>query len=106
MKVADKLNALLAVPVCKGGKVRLERHTNEESNFLFDQTRSLNEEELKELADLGLEPDEDGIFGCLDEHPEGSDRGGYVPTITQLASPSCGRRGYYTHYSENDGEWQ
>jgi hypothetical protein len=41
---------------------------------------------------LELDPQD---LGCVDEHPEGSDRGGYVPTLTN----GC-------HYDENGGEWQ
>ena len=41
---------------------------------------------------LGIE---DGDLGCIEEHPEGSDRGGYVPTLTN----GC-------YYMENDGEWR
>jgi hypothetical protein len=93
VSVAQKLNELLVVPECDGGKVTLERYTDTD----YEETRPLNEEELAELAALGVVPDNNGHFGCLDEHPEGSDRGGYVPTLNDSAS---------TFYYEPSGEWQ
>ena len=93
MSIVNKLNELSVVPECDGGKVTLLRYTNDD----YDETRKLNEAELTELATLGVVPDENGHFGCVGEHPEGSDRGGYVPTLN---GP------HYTFYSEHDGEWQ
>lgn len=51
----------------------------------------------EELADwqyelLKLDPQN---LGCVEPHPEGSDRGGYVPTLTDG-----------THYDEGGGCWQ
>ena len=66
--LADKLNQLGVVPVTDSGKVGL----------LIDGN-PLTDEQLESLE---LEPDEDGYFGSVDEHPEGADRGGYVPTLS------------------------
>lgn len=90
---SKKLNELLVIPECDGGKVTLERYTDTD----YDETRPLNESELAELAAVGVVPDSSGHFGCVDEHPEGSDRGGYVP---MLNDPE------FTFYYENSGEWQ
>ena len=71
--LSDKLNELDVVPDCNGGKVTL----------------ALTEEQWDYL---GLS---DGEVGSVEPHPEGSDRGGYVPTLD--AGP---------HYDEGGGEWQ
>lgn len=68
--LAEFLNSNDVRPVCRKGQVTLEP----------------------------LAPDELGITdGYLHEHPEGSDRGGYVPTVF-TASGSA-------YYDENAGEW-
>jgi hypothetical protein len=87
-ELADKLNDLLVIPDCDEGKVGLERYTDDK----YEATRPLTDEEK---GWLGLTPDGDGYYGSVDEHPEGSDRGGYVPTLA--AGP---------HYDEGGGEWQ
>jgi hypothetical protein len=46
---------------------------------------------VEEFKELGLDPND---LGCVEEHPEGSDRGGYVPTLNN----GC-------YYDENGGEW-
>lgn len=88
LELCDKLNKLKVVPDCNGGRVALERYEDES----YRETRSLTPEELEWLE---LSPDSDGCFGSVEAHPEGSDRGGYVPTLD--AGP---------HYDEGGGEWQ
>jgi hypothetical protein len=92
--LSEKLNDLDVEPKCCGGKVSLlkyvegdRRPTSNSSGFV-----DLTEEDLDWL---GLSPDADGDYGTVEEHPEGSDRGGYVPTL------SSGE-----HYDEGDGEWR
>lgn len=71
--LADKLNELLVIPDCVGGKVALERWEDDK----YWKTRLLTDEEF---GYLGLAPDEE-YYGSLEAHPEGADRGGYVPTL-------------------------
>jgi len=54
----------------------------------YDEPREPTPEEYEFL---GLNPDE---LGYIEPHPEGADRGGYVPTLTN----GC-------HYSEVNCEW-
>jgi hypothetical protein len=82
--LADKLNELDVTPDCNGGKVTLERYDRDSNEYV-----ALTEDQLDYL---GLS---DGEVGSVEPHPEGSDRGGYVPTLD--AGP---------HYDEGGGEWQ
>jgi hypothetical protein len=76
-----------ASPEVSGGQVvALYLHPNRD----FDNPREPTEEEWEKL---GLDPEES--LGCVEEHPEGSDRGGYVPTLDN----GC-------YYNEGAGEWQ
>lgn len=85
--LCDKLNHLDVSPDCSNGKVGLEKYVEATSDYV-----ALTEEELDWL---GLEPDSEGFYGCVEAHPEGADRGGYVPTLT--AGP---------YYDEGGCEWQ
>lgn len=82
LSLADKLNDLVVQPTCDGGRVSLG---DGEGNSLTQE----------QLDYLGLAPDSDGTFGSVEAHPEGSDRGGYVPTLD--AGP---------YFDEGGGEWQ
>jgi hypothetical protein len=42
------------------------------------------------------------VEGFLDEHPEGADRGGYVPWLRFSGSDSV----YSVYWYEPDGQWQ
>jgi hypothetical protein len=83
LSFADKLNKLRCWPEVSGGKVVCLVRDDGDERELLDE----------EYEYLGLAPDEDD-YGCVDAHPEGSDRGGYVPTL---------RGGSY--YYEPAGEW-
>ncbi len=83
--LSDKLNELNVKPECNGGKVTLEERYDRETNKYV----ALTEEQLDYL---GLS---DGDVGSVEEHPEGSGRGGYVPMLD--AGP---------YYCEGSGEWQ
>jgi uracil phosphoribosyltransferase len=52
----------------------------------------------KETEQEEVVPLPDGAKAYVDSHPEGSDRGGYVPYV-ELAS------GVSVYYYEGDGEW-
>ena len=69
------------VPVVSRGKVSLVKETK------------LDEVEVEE-QDWPLP---DGAKAFLDQHPEGSDRGGYVPWVEVGAAR--------VYYYEPDGEW-
>ena len=88
----DFLNFKNADPETLGGKVvRLVFYKNNDDNGVsVDDTGT--EPTAEEFERLGLDPED---LGCVDDHPEGSDRGGYVPTLNN---------GCYD--SENAGEWE
>lgn len=75
----ERLNDLKVTPDLEGGKVVA----------LLDQ----NGENLRqaELEELGLDPDN---LGSVEPHPEGADRGGYLPEVG-----GC-------QYDENANEWR
>lgn len=89
MDLADKLNAADPMP----------RPSIEEGQiaylYTYDKADKWSETEVpltdEQYAELGLDKDD---LGCLDDHPEGADRGGYVPTLNDG-----------TYYDENCGEW-
>lgn len=57
--------------------------------------------EVKHLLtnDETVVPLPEGVYGYLDSHPEGSDRGGYVPWL-------FGSGGASVYYYEPEGEWR
>ena len=75
---ADKLNEAGVHPSTDSGKV---------VGLLRDDSELSDEE----LVALGLDP---GDLGSVCEHPEGSDRGGYVPFVGRV------------YYDENGGVWR
>ena len=89
MTLADKLNELNAFPEVEGGQVKLLVWTDPPT---YEQDRPATDEELKAL---GIDPSEPGY---VTDHPEGSDRGGFVPFVY------AGKESAF--HSENDGEWQ
>jgi len=87
--LGKKLTELGATPTNKGGKITAIR-VDAEGHPDADQwgSRELSPEELRAL---GIDPSN---IGSIEPHPEGSDRGGYVPTLPD-----------YTIYDEMAGEW-
>jgi len=87
MSVAEKLNEMDIVPVIERGKiVKLSLDGEEDNELSADQ-----------YGELGVDPKE---IGFLDEHPEGVDRGGWVPTLLTVG------QAYGPFYSETACEWQ
>jgi len=83
----EYLDAKNACPLVEGGKiVALEMYKPEDRNF-----REPYEPTEDDYNFLGLNPE---YLGCLEEHPEGADRGGYVPMLTN----GC-------YWMVNDCEW-
>lgn len=85
---AEKLNEFGVQPSIDEGQVV----------SLFTWSEEDDEEEQVDLTDeqekeLGIQ---DGFNGYLVAHPEGSDRGGYVPCISE---PNL------VYYDENAGRW-
>lgn len=94
MDTAEQLNELEATPQTEGGKITaLVIWTSYDDEKRRQTGLSGEETELtdEQYAELGLDKND---LGCIDDHPEGSDRGGYVPTLNDGS-----------YYMENDGEW-
>jgi len=85
---AALLNDFDLLPVCDEGKVSLDVHTD------LPPGRSPGWEDLHLLLEHGVGFEK----GYLGEHPEGSDRGGYVPYVVA-------KDGQTAYYCENEGEW-
>lgn len=84
-EASEYLDLLNARPEVDGGRiVELNLHPNEN----WEEPVPISAEQCERL---GLDPND---LGCVEAHPEGSDRGGYVPTL----SNGC-------YFMENDGEW-
>jgi hypothetical protein len=81
----DFLNTNKATYTTHQGKVTLEFWADDR----FFATRKATAEELETL---GLDQSD---HGYVEGHPEGSDRGGYVPTLTN----GC-------YYDEGAGDWR
>jgi len=83
---SEFLEAHNASPVVEGGQiVALEFYRHEEYDDPYEPSK-------EDYDRLGLDPED---LGCVEPHPEGADRGGYVPTLTN----GC-------YYSESCCEWQ
>jgi hypothetical protein len=82
---SDYLNSKNASPEVDGGLVVALTFYDDQN---YDEPREPTPEEYERL---GLNPD---YLGCVEPHPEGADRGGYVPTLTN----GC-------HYSDVNCEW-
>jgi len=83
---SEFLNSKNASPVVEDGKiVALEFYENGD----YDTPLVPSAEDLEWL---GLDSDD---LGCVEPHPEGADRGGYVPTLAN----GC-------YYSETSCEWE
>jgi hypothetical protein len=92
VKLTEELEKLEAQPNVEKGQVESVEVTQDGS------TKTLS---LGELAtQLGFS----GAEGYVDEHPEGSDRGGFVPTLFFFGK-SEGRKPENAFYDENGGEW-
>lgn len=77
-------------PIVESGRIlRLERSHFENYDEPQEEDEFGEEVELEKLIP--------GAVGSLEEHPEGSDRGGYVPTI------HLDNR--WTYWDEIDGQW-
>jgi len=84
--VKNTLNEQNFFPVVSQGQVTLGKYALDDESY---QTELAATDE--ELSELGFQK------GYVAAHPEGSDRGGYVPTIF------CESGAYY--YDEGAGEW-
>lgn len=68
---------------------------------LYSGDEDLTEEQLVEL---GIDPS----LGYLDDHPEGRDRGGYVPYVVSVHKFEVGGNEYNwtVYFYEPDQEWR
>ena len=82
---SDFLNLKNASPVVEGGKVVSLEFCRKGDDEPYEPSPA-------DYERLGLDPDN---LGCVEPHPEGADRGGYVPML----SNGC-------HYCECACEWQ
>ena len=82
---SDFLNLKNASPVVEGGKVVSLEFCRKDDDEPYEPSPA-------DYERLGLDPDN---LGCVEPHPEGADRGGYVPML----SNGC-------HYCECACEWQ
>ena len=86
------------VPSVDEGKVTLRFSFKDETDTYQDR-----EPTPEELTDVGFHK------GYVDEHPEGSDRGGYVPYVEHVETFQYTEDGKENHYrayhDENFGEW-
>ncbi|RKZ86256.1 MAG: hypothetical protein DRQ39_05955 [Gammaproteobacteria bacterium] len=60
--------------------------------------------DVEQLAELGVDPS----LGYVDDHPEGSDRGGYVPYVLCVATYTTtysDTNHYRVRFDENANEW-
>lgn len=80
----ERLNELKVSPTVEDGKV---------TELVDENNESLR---VAELESLGLDPDD---LGSIEEHPEGADRGGYLPTVRSADRGDA-------QYDECDGQWQ
>ena len=88
--IADVLTGLGVQPeIAKGQIVQL---TSDEGDLSFDQL-------AKRFGFLVCE-------GWLEEHPEGSDRGGYVPTLFFGQSSDELYQGISVYHDENGDGWR
>jgi len=83
-----KLKAIL-----NGLKLRPEMGDGKVTDLVTPDGAALGSQDL---AKLGLDPSD---LGCLDEHPEGSDRGGFVPFVRRLDGATA-------YFMEQEGEWR
>jgi hypothetical protein len=100
-ELAKELTKLRVRVETAGGRVtRLYRYYEVEKGVWAEE--DLTEEQL---AELGVDPE----LGHLDEHPEGSDRGGYVPfvlsTHTWKLEGTDREYQYRVYFDEGAGEW-
>lgn len=80
--LAEYLNTNNMMPKCAKGRVSLVKYTED------DEYIPLTTDELRSI---------DFTEGYIEAHPEGVDRGGYVPTVH--TANEC------AYYDENAGEW-
>jgi hypothetical protein len=85
MSLVEKLNDGDFFPEVEQGTVLLYKYVDSD----FDESRVATSEELEELA---------FERGSVEAHPEGADRGGYVPTV--FCGPDI------AFYSDTSCEWQ
>ena len=90
-ELGAKLNELRISPETAKGKVV-------ELSSYDRTTHTSTPLENNELVALGLNPED---LGYVDEHPEGSDRGGYVPFL----KATCDGVQVEFYYYEPAGEW-
>lgn len=83
MSLAEELTSMELVPYCERGQVTLVKYDVNSRNYTNVPQEVIDR--------LGV------VEGYIDEHPEGSDRGGYVPTV--FAGDDA------AYYDENEGEW-
>jgi hypothetical protein len=88
--LATLLNENHFVPVVQKGQVTLAKTAYDAESGCYDYDESETTQE--DLEKVGF------LEGWLEEHPEGSDRGGYVPTVFF-------KNGQSSYYHENAGEW-
>ena len=85
--LAEKLNAIGAMPETSQGKVVTLN--------VMDDSRNETALTDEELNMLGIDPSN---IGYIDQHPEGSDRGGNVEWVFAKDTQA--------YWMENDGKWR
>lgn len=101
LELAEKLTKLRARVEVAGGRVtRLYRYYEVEKGVWAEE--DFTEEQL---AELGVDPE----LGYLDDHPEGADRGGYVPFVLSTHTWKLESTGneyqYRVYFDQGGGEW-
>lgn len=102
-RVRQTLNERKLKPDAGEGKVELVTERFVPGDRLRGDRYEQDEVDCQALArELGFEH----FAGFVEEHPEGSDRGGYVPTVHFYNGDNpYGDDAVDAHYDENFGEW-
>ena len=85
---ATLLNENNLLPTCRKGQVTLVRTEYDAESCCWEETQTSQED----LDKVGF------LEGYVEEHPEGSDRGGFVPTVYS-------KDGQTAYHDENAGVW-
>lgn len=88
--LAETLNGLNCVPSVDQGNVTLQRYADDDTDYQNPVDLS-----PMELQSLGFQR------AYVDAHPEGSDRGGYVPYVVCLRNNELSK----AHYDELGDFW-
>jgi hypothetical protein len=99
-ELAKQLTELNVRPETSEGRVVVLTSRRREDGVDYEEAL-----DAEDFTRLGVDPS----LGYVDEHPEGSDRGGYVPfvlcTATYALSGSDEKYNYRVYWDENANEW-